>query len=94
MKLLYCLLGCAGWLGLSLAIARPATADEAAPVPVPLQVAQVPTACPPGYVPESPVPFEPRIGYNLECWGLTRSGWICANNPNPECGAELADSFS
>ncbi|NJL02083.1 MAG: hypothetical protein HC910_16535 [Spirulinaceae cyanobacterium SM2_1_0] len=82
--------GVVSTLGFSLAIAQPATA-EAMP---PLQLAQVPTACPPGFVPETPTPFEPRFGYNLECWDLTRSGIICVNNPNPECGADLPDSFS
>ncbi|NJK99251.1 MAG: hypothetical protein HC838_17270 [Spirulinaceae cyanobacterium RM2_2_10] len=28
---------------------------------------------------------EPDQDYNLECWGLSRRGFICVNNPNPEC---------
>ncbi len=94
MTLLHRTLGLAGLVGINLAIAAlPASANEVAPA-APQQLAQVPTACPPGFVPETPEPFEPRIGYNLECWDLTRTGIICVNNPNPECGVDLVDSFS
>mgnify|MGYP005851866519 CR=1 FL=1 len=95
MKPLSMTLASASVVGLSLAIAPAATAEpRVAPVAAPLHLAQVPTACPPGYVPETPTPFEPLIGYNLECWNLSRRGVICLNNPNPECGTEVPDSFS
>ncbi len=29
--------------------------------------------------------FEPDQDYSLECWDLERTGFICVNNPNPEC---------
>ncbi|WP_164674560.1 hypothetical protein [Spirulina subsalsa] len=74
-------------------LASPAIAQTPTP---PLEIAQVEAdwkeiECPPAFSPGVPRPFDPNWGYNLNCWDIVRTGFICVNNPRAECGHNVEE---